>query len=69
MDRLSFILGREHRQPALAFYHVDSSTKTKAVTVLVHNCFSLARVRVEVANCVVLCFNCHQLFHAGWLEF
>ena len=42
----------------LEFDHVDQSTKTKAVSVMVE--YSLDKIKEEISKCRILCANCHK---------
>ena len=44
----------------LEFNHLDSATKTANICDMIHYRASLARIRLEIAKCEVLCANCHQ---------
>jgi len=47
---------------ALDFHHVDPSEKENLVSKLVSNgCFAAAMK--EVQKCIVLCANCHRVYH------
>lgn len=45
----------------LEFHHVDPETKECTVCSLMYRSCSLERVKAEVAKCVVLCANCHNI--------
>ena len=49
---------------ALAFHHLDPSTKRFGVAARGHS-RSLARAREEAAKCALLCANCHAEVEAG----
>jgi len=53
---------------ALEFHHLDASTKVFALSVdgIPR---SWARVKAELAKCVLLCANCHRETHAGLRSF
>lgn len=54
---------------ALHFHHIDGSTKEASISRLVHSGASVARIRREMAKCVVLCANCHAIEHADeWFD-
>jgi hypothetical protein len=44
------------------FHHVDPTTKTASVHVLVGN-RRYAAARKEIKKCVALCANCHRIHH------
>jgi hypothetical protein len=52
----------------LEFHHLDASTKEFALSV-VGIPRSWARVKAELAKCVLLCANCHRETHAGLRSF
>lgn len=47
----------------LDFHHFDPLQKTERVSVMMN--YSLKKIAQEINKCVVLCRNCHQLFHYG----
>ena len=47
----------------LEFHHIDPSTKTKNITDLQFNAYSLERIKNEIRKCVILCRNCHMEYH------
>lgn len=53
--------GQDH--PAtFDFHHVDSTTKEASVSKLIKN-RAFKRAMEEVKKCVVLCANCHRIYH------
>ena len=48
---------------ALQFHHTDPSTKFFSIAA--HKNYSLATVKKEMTKCVILCANCHFIFHAS----
>lgn len=57
--------GQNH--PAtLDFHHIDPTEKDDSVTQMVHDCFSIDNIKLEIAKCKVLCSNCHRILH--WNE-
>ena len=53
----------KEKKAAIAFHHIDPTQKSKNVTQLMW--CSIDKVAEEARKCVCLCFNCHQLYHAG----
>jgi len=47
----------------LDFHHLDPSTKTYTICVMLHDCFSWKRIIKEINKCVILCSNCHRKLH------
>jgi hypothetical protein len=43
------------------FDHVDTTSKYKAVSVMVQRCFSRKRILVEIQKCELVCSNCHRI--------
>lgn len=48
---------------SLLFHHVDPSCKERNVSSLI-NRGKIKKTEEELKKCVVLCFNCHFLFHS-----
>ena len=55
------LICQEHRVNCLEFHHVDPNAKEKAVA----SCKTMTSLLREIQRCIVLCSNCHSLFHAG----
>lgn len=51
---------------ALAFHHLDPSTKDFRIGIKHRRCFKT--IKNELDKCVVLCHNCHSEYHAGMLD-
>jgi len=47
----------------LDFHHKESSKKAITLSRVHKNGWSLARLMIEIAKCVVLCANCHRKEH------
>jgi 5-methylcytosine-specific restriction endonuclease McrA len=58
------ICGYDRYSGALHFHHVDPSSKEFAISRKGFT-WSLAKMRAEVAKCVLLCSNCHAEVEAG----
>lgn len=62
----------ENDPVALAFHHPDPAIKEftigKAVSASIEMRTANAKLKAEIAKCVVLCHNCHAKVHAGHLE-
>ncbi len=50
----------ESRPEVLTFHHRDPADKVMGVSGWSG---SLARLKAEIAKCVILCHNCHSYFH------
>ena len=48
---------------ALDFHHVDESDKEFPLNLAQRKRYGMARVKKEVAKCIVLCANCHRIHH------
>ena len=48
----------------LEFHHVRGEKKDE-ISDMVTKGFSLAKIEIEIAKCVVICSNCHRKIHAG----
>ena len=55
---------KETRIGCLDFHHIDSTTKEKPVA----RCQSESDLLTEASKCIVLCANCHRLFHNGDIQ-
>ena len=44
----------------LEFDHIDSVTKSFEISVGIANCYSRARLQVELLKCQLLCKSCHH---------
>ncbi len=53
----------ETKPPVLQFHHLDPSEKDINIGEAVHIGWSLKRIELEIAKCIVLCANCHILEH------
>lgn len=54
------VCGEERRQ-TLDFHHVDD--KKESVSKLVRDEYGLETIAKEIEKCVVLCSNCHRVYH------
>lgn len=52
---------KEPRINCLEFHHLNPDSKTRAVA----SCKSMKQLLDEIVKCVVVCSNCHALYHAG----
>lgn len=50
---------------ALVYHHADGAEKDSEVSILIRNMHKRETVLAEMAKCVVLCTNCHNIFHFG----
>ncbi len=55
------------REPICLDFHHPGSDKDFAIGDAIRRCYSIARVKAEMAKCVLLCANCHRKAHAGLL--
>jgi hypothetical protein len=58
------IVCKEKRIGCLDFHHLDPSIKESNVT----RCHSSKKLMKELTKCVVLCANCHRLYHMGEVQ-
>jgi hypothetical protein len=49
---------------ALHFHHADRSQKEYNVADMVGQGWSIAVIKREIAQCVILCANCHEILHS-----
>lgn len=62
--RLSCVVCGEDRTACLDHHHhKDREGKKAEVGRLVRAGYALSTIQAEIAKCVVLCANCHRLFH------
>jgi len=55
----------------LEFDHIDQSTKTKQVSYLYSNHYSLKKIKSEIKKCELRCANCHRKktrIQLGWYD-
>jgi hypothetical protein len=55
---------KEHRIACLDFHHLDPTVKERPVA----KCSSEKDLLNEASKCIVLCSNCHRLFHNGDIQ-
>jgi len=48
---------------ALQFHHIIAETKHRAVSDMVAHGFSKEKILEEIAKCIIICANCHQIKH------
>lgn len=60
------ICGYDRTYWALAFHHVDPTTKSFALSGGVTRAWE--KLKVEATKCILLCHNCHSEIHAGIIE-
>jgi len=53
----------EDRHKCLQFHHPEKEEKTKNISEMVNDGFSLERIVEEIEKCEVLCANCHTIHH------
>jgi predicted HNH restriction endonuclease len=58
------LCGYQECPEALEFHHLDDTGKDFSISDKGHS-RSWARVKAEIAKCVLLCANCHREVHAG----
>ena len=56
------ICGERHRA-CLEFHHLQNADKTKAVSQMVSDGFSIKKIIAEIEKCMPLCSNCHRKVH------
>lgn len=55
----------ENELCCLEFHHLDAQDKDFNIADAVQYGYSVERIKVEIAKCVLLCANCHRKVHAG----
>ena len=53
---------------ALEFHHIDPSKKDFEVSSFYKKPLVDEKVRAELDKCVLLCSNCHRMYHAGLIN-
>ena len=53
----------ESRMVCLDFHHRDKSKKRFNISLMLHDDYSLSRIREEISKCMVVCANCHRVLH------
>jgi hypothetical protein len=54
---------KENHPATLDFHHKEKNTKEFGINVLVHQGYSLEKIKRELEKCQVLCSNCHRKIH------
>ena len=57
------ICGYKEYDCALDFHHIDKDSKVKNVARMVYNGCSVETLKKEIDDCMVLCSNCHRVWH------
>lgn len=52
---------------AIDFHHIDATTKTASVAMMMRDGLGIDTVKKEIEKCVPLCANCHRIHH--WEEY
>ena len=55
----------ESHPACLVFHHIDPTQKEYTIGYMLNRSYSLDRINVEIAKCIVLCANCHSKLHYG----
>ena len=63
-DKPCVACGIKYHYAAMDLHHLDPSLKKDSIGNLT-KAGKLEEIREEIEKCVVLCANCHRLFHAG----
>ena len=50
---------------ALDFHHKEPSEKSKSVSRMIDDNYSLDKIFQEIKKCKILCANCHRIEHLG----
>lgn len=53
----------ESRIVCLDFHHKEKNKKNFAISEAVQNRIKLARIKLEIPKCMVVCANCHRVIH------
>ncbi len=48
----------------LEFHHLNSSKKEFNIADYYYSHFSFEKLEEEIAKCVIICANCHRIFHS-----
>lgn len=56
----------EYTPEMLDFHHYDPATKSGQISLMLSS--RTERLAAEVSKCIILCRNCHALFHSGKVE-
>lgn len=58
------VICKESRANCLQFHHIDPAVKIRGIAVFQ----GVNKLKEELAKCLVLCANCHALYHAGDIQ-
>lgn len=61
-DNKCLICNQQYELPIFDFHHIDKTTKEGAISDIIAN-KSIKDMSRELSKCVLLCANCHRLFH------
>jgi len=50
---------------ALDFHHKEPSKKSKSISRMIDDNYSLDKIFQEIKKCKILCANCHRIEHFG----
>lgn len=53
--------GYNEHPAALSFNHIDPSIKFRNISAMVHEDYSIHKIKKEMRKCEVLCANCHNI--------
>jgi 5-methylcytosine-specific restriction endonuclease McrA len=56
----------EGHPATLDFHHIKSEEKVFNIADAIRQGYSIARIKTEIAKCIILCSNCHRIRH--WQE-
>lgn len=48
---------------AIDFHHVEPEKKENNIFAMVHNGFTVEKIKKELEKCIPLCSNCHRILH------
>jgi hypothetical protein len=58
----------ENCHVCLDFHHIDSKNKTRNISRMSNEAWSLESIMKEIDKCIVLCSNCHRKLHCNLIS-
>jgi hypothetical protein len=56
--------GFDKHPAALDFHHLDKNKKENLISIMTKDNSTISKLKLEMKKCIVVCANCHRIFHA-----